>query len=131
MGRCRCGFQPGKSSIDQAKSFLLSEQFRTEEELRELAQRIRAGQPLSFGEDEIKLAMTIGNWNAAVTGSFLIFAVSLGLLLGCTLAGMPAVAIATAGAAAAITGVIAFKLAAYVDRMVARRSLTLAGTDRP
>ncbi len=68
--------------------------------------------------------MTIGNWNAAVTGSFLIFAVSLGLLVGCAIAGVPAAAIGTIGACAAIAGVIAFTLAAYVNRMVARRSPT-------
>lgn len=129
MSRCGCGFRPDESSTDSAKSYLLSSQFRTAEELNELAQRIRSGQQLSFGDDELKLAMTIGNWNAAVTMSFVVFAILLGLLLGGVAASLSALALGAIGLSAAVAAALAFRLMGYVDNMVARRNLTPGGTD--
>lgn len=62
------------------KSFILSEQFRSPEELEELRRRIRAGDTLEFDEKELSVAAGIGNWNAAVTLSFLVAAALFGLL---------------------------------------------------
>lgn len=131
MARCGCGFRPTRSSLDQAKCYALSSQFRTAPELEALAQRIRSGLSLSFGEDELRLAMTVGNRSAMVTMSFLLFAVLLGLLIGGAVARLPVVALVTIGVAAAFSGVIAFKLLASVDKLVASRKPASDGTDGP
>lgn len=118
MSRCACGFQPAAKSMDQAKAYVLSNQFRSAEELNELAQRIKSGEPVWFGDDELRVAATIDNWNAAVTMSFLLFAVMLGLALGTVLAGLSVLVIVAIAVCAAIAGATAFRLMAYVDRKV-------------
>ena len=129
MTRCSCGFQPARGSSDQAKSYLLSDQFRSASELTELAQKIRSGQPVAFGDEELRLGMAIATWNAAVTASFLAFAVLLGLLIGGAVAGLSGSALAAIGASAALAGVVAFGLMAHVDGKVSSLRLTSNRTD--
>jgi hypothetical protein len=121
MSRCPCGFAPVRGSLDQAKSYLLTPQFRAPEELEVAARAIRAGEAVAYPEAELEVAMRIGRWNAAVTLAFLAAAVLLGLLLGSVAARMPLAFLAAVGVLAAIAFSAAFKLMGHVDRKVARR----------
>jgi hypothetical protein len=122
MQKCSCGFQPARGSLDEAKSYVLSEQFRSSQELNDIARAIRAGELISFRDEELKVALGIGNWNAAVTAAFLVSAVLLGLLLGGALASLSAVTLASIGAVTAVAFVIAFRLMGFVDRKVGSRN---------
>jgi hypothetical protein len=131
MSRCTCGFKPVSATLDQAKAFVLSNQFRSAEELNGLSRAIKSGQPVPFDEAELRVAMTIGNWNAVVTLTFLVFAILLGLLLGTILARVSIMAIGGVLIAAALAGVAAFRLMGYVDRRVEQgRSTIHAGFGR-
>ena len=121
MSRCGCGFAPARGSVEQAKSYLLTGQFRSAEELEQAARAIRAGGAPPYGEAELALAMDIGRWNAAVTLCFLASGVLLGLLIGSIVARMQLAFLVLFGALAAIAFMAAFRLMGHVDRKIGRR----------
>ena len=121
MSRCGCGFAPARGTLEQAKSYLLTGQFRSAEELEQAARAIRAGHTPAYGDAELAVAMRIGRWNAAVTLSFLAFGVLLGLLIGAILGRLALPFVLLPGILAAISFVAAFRLMSHVDRKVARR----------
>ena len=116
--RCGCGFKPARRSPDEAKSYVLTLQFRSPEELDQIQRSIRAGEPVAFTDDELKLASTIGSWNAAVTLSFLAAAVLTGLFIGTIVARVSLRAIAGVGAAAVLAFGLAFGLMRHMDGKV-------------
>ena len=81
MGRCSCGFKPERGSLDEARSYALTEQFRSEEEILVARAALQAGQPVSYGDEELRVAATIGAWNARVTFAWLGWALLAGLAL--------------------------------------------------
>jgi hypothetical protein len=131
MDSCTCRFWPARRSLDEAKSYILTEQFRSAGELDELARLIRDGKTITYGEEELKVAMRIGDWNAAVSIGFLVAAVLLGLLVGGAAGGLSGIAIAIIGVFVAIAFVIAFTWMNYVNKRVARARVTLTGTNSP
>ena len=117
-GVCRCGFKPLRGSLDEAKSFVLSTQFRSPESLEASAEAVRAGQVIMFSERELKLAQRIGSWNAAVTLSFLASAVCLGFFIGAVVARSSLWVLTALSCTAAAAFACAFALMRLVDRMV-------------
>jgi ABC-type transporter Mla maintaining outer membrane lipid asymmetry permease subunit MlaE len=97
---------------------VLTLQFRSAEELDQIQRSIRAGEPIAFSDDELKLAATIGSWNAAVTLSFLAAAVLTGLFIGAIVARVSLRAIGVVGAAAVLAFALAFGLMRHVDGKV-------------
>jgi len=97
---------------------VLTLQFRSPEELDQIQRSIRAGEPVAFTDDELKLASTIGSWNAAVTLSFLAAAVLTGLFIGTIVARVSLRAIAGVGAAAVLAFGLAFGLMRHMDGKV-------------
>jgi len=85
---------------------------------------------LSFHEEELKLAQRIGSWNAAVTGSFLLSAVFLGVLIGAVIARSSLWAISALGVFSAISLTIAFALTRHVARKVQAASAKGAAKSR-
>ena len=118
LSTCACGFKPAGGTDDEAKSFILSPQFRTPEALEEIRRGILAGEPPAFGDKELEVARTIGAWNGRVTLAFLGAAVLTGLALGSIAARMPLWFILGAGALAVVAFALAFRLMAYVDGKV-------------
>ena len=121
MSRCGCGFAPARGSAEQAKSYLLTGQFRSAEELEQTARAIRAGEAPAYGEAELAVAMDIGRWNAAVTLCFIASGVLLGLLIGSIVGRMQLPFLMLFGSLAAIAFVAALRLMSHVDRKAARR----------
>lgn len=116
---CACGFTPARGSDDEARSFLLTTQFRTPEALEEARRAILAGEPLEFGERELALARTIGGRNARVTLAFLGAAILLGLALGSILGRMSLWFIGATAACAGVALLLAFRLMSHVQGLVA------------
>jgi hypothetical protein len=104
---------------------VLTLQFRSAEELDQIQRSIRAGEPIAFREEELKLAAIIGKWNGAVTPSFLAAAVLTGLFIGTIVARVSLRTIVGLGAVAVLAFALAFGLMRHVDgkvRAVAERS---------
>ena len=116
--RCGCGFKPARRSRDEAKSYVLTLQFRSAEELDQIQRSIRAGEAIAFREEELKLAAIIGKWNAAVTLSFLAAAVLAGLFIGMIVARVSLRTIVGVGAVAVLAFSLAFGLMRHVDGKV-------------
>lgn len=127
--RCGCGFIPVKGTIDIAKSYICTEQFRSSEELEEIAKLIRSGTPISCDEQELSVAATIGTWNMMVNLGT-VFAVALGSLLVVGLiAGLPIKANVILGLAFGAALVFVYALMKTVDHKVEQARLTLGRMD--
>jgi len=119
--KCRCGFLPAKGSLDEARSFLLTEPFRSEGELEQLAGTIRAGEPLpAFDESELRMAKGIVFWTAALNLAWLTVAVLLGILVGALFARLSGLTLMILGAVLLIALLITRALRTHLDRRVER-----------
>jgi len=129
--RCSCGFLPARGSTDEAKSYILTTQFRTPEELEEIARLIKAGVGIPYDERELRIASTIKHWNLAVNLSFIVAAALFGLLfalLAMWIVGrysdFPIAGIAITGLLFVLAVVIAYVLMGHVDEKAERPSPT-------
>lgn len=129
--RCRCGFIPEKGTIDIAKSYICTEQFRSSEELEELAQLIRSGTPISCEEQELRVAASIGTWNMMFNLSAVISVALASILVVGLIAGLPTMANVIFGLAFGAALVIVYALMKTVDYKVEQARLTLGRTDGP
>jgi hypothetical protein len=77
-----CGFEPAKKSADEAKSFILSEQFRSQEELRNISAMLKEGREINYKEEELNKTKVVRARNMAIHLMALGLAILLGLLVG-------------------------------------------------
>ncbi len=117
--RCGCGFEPAKGSADAAGSVILSEQFRTSAELEELAKRIRSGEAIAFGEEELRLAASIPRWNVAVNLGAVVCAALLGLLMAGVGVRLAASVLLALGLALAAGVAVVYALMLATERKIA------------
>src|SRR5688572_12979300 len=80
--KCACGFKPPKGSLDEAKSYALTTQFRSSAQLEADQRTILTGGEVAFRDEELDVARTIGRQNAVVTLTFLSAAIFAGLFIG-------------------------------------------------
>ena len=118
--KCACGFEPARGSVDEARSFVLTEQFRSRQQLEAAAQALQAGGSVHYKEEELARSKSIGSSNAGVNFAFLCFAVLLGLLIGAGLAGLSMLLLVTIGVLAITALATALALLGRVERRVGR-----------
>jgi hypothetical protein len=102
LQRCPCGFAPARGTGDEAKSVVLSEQFRSAPELEVLARVIREGGAVAYDEGELRRAGGAGRRNVAVNLGLLAVALALGLLIAGAVGGLSPLTLGALGAALAV-----------------------------
>ncbi len=123
--RCRCGFIPVKGTMDIAKSVICSEQFRSAEELEDMAKLIRSGTPIAYDERELSVAANIGTWNMMVNLGLGLAGALASLLIVGLIAGLPTMANVILGSALGVALVVVYALMKTVDHRVERSKPTL------
>lgn len=128
MAGCRCGLTPAKRTVDMAKSHICSGQFRSSEELEDMARLIRAGTPIPYSEHELSVAASIGTWNTVVNlGAVVAAALGVLFVVG-IIAGLPIMATVTLGSAFVVVCVVVYILMKTVDYRIEQARPTPFGT---